>query len=487
MIPQIPSLILDNRTDFDALQFDTIDQNAVPFHVLVARTGFALGPCDADGEAALALRDAPALLNAADLHHEDDPARSVREESDLAPYKPRCDVLVAGAAHAPAGRARRRFTVGLRVQAPDTPAPLPDAPQGLNPMQGPSPAAHAQWQAALALARASVVAGAVLVDKRLGVTGERWLRQRAAPWRLLQAGLRLLTLGAAAPNPWRLTRPQPTLRVPLRYELAQGGECRIGDADAAVPRVPRRERLSAAQRAPYPPGTAPLAAAAFHDNPLGRGFAPAWFLRATRAATQAAPQIEDPALPFTAARFWHGARGKDTLRAAGLGPLGRAWLPRRQLIGTVELKARWGDDEVPTLPADFDFGYWNGAPRDQQCAWPGGGERFTLTNLCPHDAPWARADAQGDTVLRFTLPRLSLFALGADDDGAVALMPLAIDTVIVDTDAGHVDLVWRLCMVADGQFGQVRLLHAASEEQLRQIAAWQADDPAASPIPARPS
>ncbi len=40
---------------------------------------------------------------------------AVTYESDYAPFKPRCDVLVNGSAHAPGGVATERVTVGLRV------------------------------------------------------------------------------------------------------------------------------------------------------------------------------------------------------------------------------------------------------------------------------------------------------------------------------------------------------------------------------------
>ncbi|MDM5175614.1 DUF2169 domain-containing protein [Massilia sp. DJPM01] len=482
MPPAIPSLIFDNRTAFDALHFDTVDQNDVAFHVIVARTAYTLGPAGADGVATMTALEEPAQLNTADRHYDDDTAHSVREESDLAPYKPLCDVIVICDAHAPGGRAARRFSVGLHVKRPDTRATLPERPLGLNPMQGPSPAMIEEWENEVRLARNTVVPGQVLLDKTLAVTGPRTLRKRFAPVRLAQWGIRLATLGLANPSPWRLTRPSPTLSVPLRYELAQGGECRINTSSPDAKRVPLKFRLAHSQAAAYPPGGAPAALDACQWNPVGLGFARPWFLRATGNAGAPAPQVAYPARPFSAAQFWSAAKGKAELHPAGLGAVGRAWLPRRNWIGTFEVKAQWQADAIPRLPKDFDFRYWNCAPADQQCPHLKGEEIFTLLNLCASDSLLARKDTDGNTVLRFALPAQSLFALGADTAGAVAVMPLAIDTVTIDLEAGQVHLTWRLCMLADGELPEVRLMHCDSAEQLRRIDEWNAPSSGATPV-----
>ena len=494
LIPDIPSVRFDNRTDFDALHFDTIDQHGVAFHVIAAKTGYRLGACDGAGHAALIALDDPAPLNGEDQHHDDDLECSVRQESDLAPYKPLCDVVVIGSGHAPRGQAARSFNVSLRVQLPDQAAQLPQRPYPLNPMQALSPAAYDDWQAALSLASRSVVPGAVLIDKTLAVTGERTLRRYPAPLRWLLSAAKLCTLGLAKPSPWRLSAPGATLAVPIRYELAQGGQCRVESGGPAAGRVPAKHRLSKEELAQHPDqASAPVAHDASHDNPTGRGFTRRWYLDAERVKRQAAPCIEYPAEPFTAARYWRATMGKATLHPAGFGFVGRAWLPRRTLIGKVETKATWGPDEVPGLPREFDFRYWNGAPNDQQCPLLEGGERFTLTNLCRHDAPYAHLDANGNTALSFTLPQQALFVLGTDDAGAVAVLPLSIDTVLIDLDAGQVDLVWRLCLLADGELTDVRLMHANTPEQLERLAQFgapaeeNAAAPASHPVPASSS
>lgn len=76
---------------------------------IVAKATFDVMP-----ERALALRT-PDDVNAKDKHLENSAGRSVREASDLAPYKPRVDVTLVGHAHAPGGRAVPTMNVRLAI------------------------------------------------------------------------------------------------------------------------------------------------------------------------------------------------------------------------------------------------------------------------------------------------------------------------------------------------------------------------------------
>jgi hypothetical protein len=78
-------------------------------------------------------------------------------------------------------------------------------------------------------------------------------------------------------------------------------------------------------------------------------------------------------------------------------------------------------------------------------------------------------------MLAFSIPKESLFLLGIDADSAIAAMPMTIDTVLIDLDAGQVQLTWRLAIsVADG-FQEVRLHHANTPQALERLNAWHAD------------
>lgn len=474
-VPEMPPLRFRNDTAFDALHFDAIDQHDAGFHVIVAKTGYAFGPCGGDGLAALTPLDPPAPVYHEDRYYDDDIDRSVRAESDLAPYKPRCDVVVVGDAHAPAGQAAASFRVALRVQYPDRPAPMPEPPQPLNPFLPVSPEAQQRWCAEVAAAQHQTIPGRRVIDKVLEVTGPRELQRRSKALDLLRPAASVLSLGALEHGPWKLTPPAPALRVPVRYEYAQGGQIVVAADSEAAPEVPRTWRLSETQRKQYgDEHTAPVALDACQRNPVGRGFAPSWYLDTVAPASLPAPQIAYPDTPFTADLFWTGARGKAELTPAGFGFVGRAWLPRRQRVGTFDERGEWDADDVPRLPPDFDFGYWNGAPEDQQCDHLTGAERFVVVNMAPADAACARGDADGNNVLAFALPAQALFVLAAGADGAVAALPLAVDTVLIDTLAGTVELTWRLCIAADGPFAEARLLHAHTPEQLDRLQQWHA-------------
>ena len=401
----IPNLVFDNRTAYAASQFDTVDQFGEAFHVVVARMAYTLGPCGADGMASLLPRAVRAPLLTEDRHLDGDTQAGTVQESDFAPYKPRCDVIVNGAAHAPLGLAMEKFAVNLRVAA----------------------------------------AGKTVIDKTLTVCGERVFRKKAVIKRLVQGCARVATLGLLRPNPWHLGAPKKFVQLPLHYAFACGGQCRLDTKDGK-----QHESCD--------------------TNPLGRGFARHWYLDAQQLATVPAPRIFYPKQPCTADQFWQGAAGNDLPPPAGLAPIGRGWLPRRALAGGIEEKAQWDQDEVPMLPEDFDFAYWNCAPADQQCAHLAGQEQIALTNLCRHDHPSARADRIGNTVLRLTLPEQALFLLLADLDDKLLVLRLKIDTVLIDTDANTVELVWRVIVPADAGQVAARLMHVTQPEQIARLA-----------------
>jgi hypothetical protein len=125
-----------------------------------------------------------------------------------------------------------------------------------------------------------------------------------------------------------------------------------------------------------------------------------------------------------------GAREKPT--PAGFGPVLRTWKQRTKLMGTYDKK--WQQERWPALPADFDWGYFNAAPADQQLqGYLRGDEQIELTNV-----------SREHPILRTRLPGLRVRALlreGADK--AVRETPMNLDTLFVDADKGEVYLVWR--------------------------------------------
>lgn len=93
-----------NYTPFPALAFESFAPDGASFHTVVLRQTFELR----HGSLVLAQQQKP--LATSDRFHGEPNLSSVAEESDLAPYKPFCDVLVNGTAYAPQGRAVANFS-----------------------------------------------------------------------------------------------------------------------------------------------------------------------------------------------------------------------------------------------------------------------------------------------------------------------------------------------------------------------------------------
>ncbi len=118
--------------------------------------------------------------------------------------------------------------------------------------------------------------------------------------------------------------PEPFVTMPLGWERAYGG---------AVSREQVDER-----------------------NPLGIGY------RGARSAdpevASLLPNLEDPSTPML--------DPQSVCAPIGFGGVGRAWLPRRPLAGTFDLA--WKRERWPLAPRDFELGFHQSAPVDQQFA-----------------------------------------------------------------------------------------------------------------------
>lgn len=104
--------------------------------------------------------------------------------------------------------------------------------------------------------------------------------------------------------------------VPLTYENAYGGHVQVEASDRGSWRISRRncspgvdkKLLRRAWQKSRTEGI--LAEKWWAENPVGRAYAPLWFLKATGTWRLAAPQIEDPEHPFTAKAAWKAMLGK---------------------------------------------------------------------------------------------------------------------------------------------------------------------------------
>lgn len=368
-----------NLTPFSVMNYKMLDTDDIEHHVIAMKVGYNLVPADNGGDYI------PHLLTDLVLEFEDQfvsspNTSSVCLESDLAPFKPHCDVLLNGIAYAP----------------DDTPAE--------------------SIVASLLMTRGD---NSVLIEKSLRCFGPRQY---------------VLNDNS---DEWQLTSPIPLRQLPVDYRYASGGECKIYKGEKLTHPVPDDVLLSDILRAAHPEkDLAPVAHSTDEYNPLGQGFITSWYQQSRNVTAFPAPQIESSDDPVTAEWVISLLSDKpQSHRVAGFGATGRAWLPRRFLAGTYD--ETWLNLRHPYLPRDFDFGYWNCAPEDQQIAYPAADFSLTLTNLTP-----------GGNVST-TLPGHRPFVLLRMSEGQLIPLKLNLDTVVIDTERLQLSLTYRLMFEAD--------------------------------------
>jgi hypothetical protein len=313
------SMELINHTPFPALAFQATDQHGQSSHVVVMRATFEIKP---DGTLEFSRDQEPIALT--DEYFGETNKSSIKQESDLAPFKPKCDVIVNATAYAPGGKPSLGFLVGVRINCST---------------------------------RTKDVAGALILEKKLLVTGPRcWEKSLMGGWTLKESAA-------------------PVVSLPVRYEYTFGGECRVNLDDPDGNRIKAEYRLTSEQRNCHPdgPAMAPIAHTTCENNPLGMGFAEGWYLKAKKIKTIPAPQIDSPQNPVTAF--------DKTYAPQGFGLITKSWKQRLKLAGTYD--AAWFEERRPDLPEDFDMSFWNGANPEMQIPYPKGDEEITLTNLTP--------------------------------------------------------------------------------------------------------
>jgi hypothetical protein len=451
-----------NLTPFAAAAYRAIDKQDREYEVVVMRVAYQLKPISPPNAAGpvwfsaeLIEEDAPALVTEDKFEGEVGLSNLVAE-SDLAPYKPKCDVLVCGHAHAPQGQQASQWTIRLRLSEPQAahaqPALAPAEPLPLNPLMTLTLGQVKAWQQQSqqresAAQQVGQQICKILLDKKLVVHGPRAFKR----------GL----LGG-----WSLQAAVPVQSVPLSYTLSYGG--------ASVVNNPRyRDDPNQPQH---------LLNEVCFTNPIGRGWVHAASDKALRQAgaalpdTISAPQIEYADRPLkqpdivkqevcaTVAQIMKAASSYAGT-VAGLGPIGRPWAPRVAFTGTYD--QRWLDERWPNLPGDFDFHYWNCAPQDQQIDYPPANVMIELGNLAdPSLVP------SGHLVTQLPGHRAAvLFRLKS---GLMMAAQPVIDTLHIDTDKLQIAVVWRAALAASMQ---VRLAEARFEtdpgKPLFQLAAAQ--------------
>ena len=209
-----------------------------------------------------------------------------------------------------------------------------------------------------------------------------------------------------------LSAPAPVTEIEMRYDYAWGG--RDDEDPAELLEEPR--------------------------NPIGMGIT----RKPTALTHKPTPSIEDPAFPIRSA--------KTAPPPAGIGPIGRSWLPRRKYAGTYD--QTWQEYRAPLLPDDFDV-------RFNQCASPGlvadsplaGGEPVRLLNLTP-----------GGGALSFDLPKVVMeMEFRVKGREPVVFTP-HLDTVLIDLygigpdKPIAIEMVWRAYVRAPRRMKDARVI-----------------------------
>ncbi len=314
---------LRNHTPFAPLAFKSRDKDGRAYDVVVVKATY-----DLVEDRRLKIAREPEPITTSDQYYGEPNSTSVWRASDLAPFKPRTDVVVIGSAHAPRG----------------VPAP--------------------SWLVEVRLGEARKV---------LRVHGPRWWRRSMGMF-------------------WALADPEPCLEVPIRYELAYGGVFGEG-AEAQV----------------------------CEENPVGVGHVVGNVPRELRELP--APRIEDAREPI--------AEFGRAYAPAGLGWIGRAWLPRRALAGTYD--ERWQREKWPLSPDDWDDAFYNAAHPDLILPEHlSGGEPFSALAMTP------RGGAS------FTVPTEKVDVRFRYRSGEIVTYGTSLDTLVVDLRMDRVLLVFRV-------------------------------------------
>jgi hypothetical protein len=152
-------------------------------------------------------------------------------------------------------------------------------------------------------------------------------------------------------------------------------------------------------------------------NPVGSGIA----RDVSRLIGTPAPQIEAPDAPI-------GAAGGRFL-PVGCAPLGRNFEPRRKTMGTYD--EAWLGSVYPARPADYHEEHENCAPPD-----------FVFREPLIGGEPVMVSGVHREGPLQFNLPKHRI-VVDALIDGTIVERRPHLDTVVVDSDAMVLELVWR--------------------------------------------
>ena len=423
---------LINPTPYPAIAFEGIDQLNQAFHIVVMRQTYTW-----NDKGLLVLTDEQDPLCFEDqLADPNDIMSGILEESDLAHYKPKCDVIIKGHAYTPPSkRSHDYIEANIKLQSPDTltlAEPVVPNKYIFNE-KAPSKQAREQYSQ-----------GQTLINKTLAILSPRHAI----------AGLESLTGNVSYHIK---TDPMPE-KVSLNPSSSFGGYCLIEEDNPAIRAMDKDEIIPPPQREsihlnPHHGTIAYLEED--HFNPAGRGYTTPSYQKAMKPQRIELSQIHHPDMLINDSIINQISRkpldkGTHTKLVAGFGVTNKSHPDRSKLIGKVNQDFI---DSGKAYPPGFDFAMWNCAYPDQQTDYLQGNEWLTLTNLCHKKTKAATINNKGDIQLKLYLPEvLAYLALESSNPTIMPTeLPMKLDTVIVSPDTQTVNLVWRSLIIDNYQ------------------------------------
>ncbi|QIO05899.1 DUF2169 family type VI secretion system accessory protein [Acinetobacter shaoyimingii] len=427
---------LENQTPFPALMYSAADPDRQEHDIVVMKVSYKILRHDENSWGLELISDGSVPLCLADEFWGEMGQSSVKVESDLAPYKPMCDVILNGTAYTPNAKEMTAIAVRLKLSHPEKPEqiPEPQKPQPLNPTMPLTDEQVERWQHEKlrhqqAMANQKIKYKTQL-EKTLSILGESVFKPNA-----LLPG-------------WKRTSLSTFTELPIRWEYAFGGTNTIYK---------------------YADDTAePLYNQTCFTNPIGTGWIENDYFsecekvnakyRTRHEKIEDYKMIKAPRIEYHLQRqpkpafVKHPKRGDLNAKQmaqisqnypyqpAGFGYLGRPWSPRIALAGTYDEK--WLEEQHPYPPQDIDYGYWNAAPTDQQIEFFYPNARLELWNLTKPEF-----SHKGYVCIDF--PGHRPYITMHFKTGEVVPFPMITDTVLIDTDNMIISLTHKAWIRAD--------------------------------------
>ncbi len=104
-----------NHTIFPALNYDSDNHQHDTFHIVASRITYDIRINNRDGQSQLVISPEQSLLNYTDVSYNEMVDTSIEYESDLAPYKPKTDIVINATAFVPENNPVSVFDVGIQI------------------------------------------------------------------------------------------------------------------------------------------------------------------------------------------------------------------------------------------------------------------------------------------------------------------------------------------------------------------------------------